>query len=155
MEYRNPTPTTDVIVHRLNKQGHTEVLLIKRINPPHGWALPGGFVDEGEMVERAAIREVLEETGLKIELEQLLYVYSNPKRDSRQHNLSIVYTAQTSWEDSLLAQGGDDAAEAQFFSLAELPTLVFDHAEIITDFVKFLANGTRPTPQMKLHDEIS
>ena len=59
MEYRNPTPTTDVIVHRLNKQRQTEVLLIKRINPPHGWALPGGFVDEGEMVERAAIREVL------------------------------------------------------------------------------------------------
>lgn len=155
MEYRNPTPTTDVIVHRQNKQGQTEVLLIKRLNPPHGWALPGGFVDEGEMVERAAVREVLEETGLRIDLDHLLYVYSNPKRDTRQHNLSIVYTAEISWEDSLVAQGGDDADEAQFFALDALPTLVFDHAEIITDFVEFLKTGTRPTPQMKLHDEIS
>ena len=89
MEYRNPTPTVDVIVYRRNSEhSMVEVLLIERTNPPHGWALPGGFVDEWEMVETAAIREVQEETGLKIVLDDLFYVYSNPTRDSRQHNLS-------------------------------------------------------------------
>ena len=91
MEYRNPTPTVDVVVYRQNTSvNRLEVLLIERSNPPHGWALPGGFVDEWEMVETAAIREVQEETGLDVTLDGLLYVYSNPSRDSRQHNLSVV-----------------------------------------------------------------
>ena len=90
MSYRNPTPTVDIIIHKDGK-----ILLIKRKNPPFGWALPGGFVDEGETVEQAAIREAKEETGLDVQLETLLYVYSDPRRDMRQHTLSIVFTASS------------------------------------------------------------
>lgn len=153
MEYRNPTPTTDVIVYRTNPKEQTEILLIERANAPYGWALPGGFVDEGEMVEAAAVREVFEETNLNIQLQTLLYVYSNPKRDTRQHNLSVVFTSNVSWEESLNAKGGDDAKQAQFFRLQSLPTLVFDHAEIIEDFVQFLKTADRPNPMVKWNAE--
>ena len=155
MEYRNPTPTTDVIVYRTSTEKHTEILLIERTNPPYGWALPGGFVDEGEMVEAAAVREVLEETNLTIQLQSLLYVYSNPKRDTRQHNLSVVFTSNVSWEESLNAKGGDDAKQAHFFPLQSLPALVFDHAEIIEDFVRFIKTADRPNPMVKWNAEKS
>ena len=153
MEYKNPTPTTDVIVYRTSQEHGLEVLLIERSNPPHGWALPGGFVDEGEMVEAAAVREVLEETHLSINLDALLFVYSNPNRDTRQHNLSVVYTSEISWKDSLNAKGGDDAAQAQFFSVDTLPTLVFDHSEILQDFMRFIQTGEKPHPMMKWNAE--
>jgi len=138
LEYRNPTPTVDLII----AQGEG-VVLIRRRNPPLGWALPGGFVDEGETVEAAAEREALEETGLSVTLRELFYVYSDPKRDSRQHNLSVVFTATASGTP----KGADDAEEARVFSLRELPILVFDHARILRDYQHYLATGERPDPQ--------
>ena len=88
MEWRNPKPTVDVII-----QVDERIVLIRRRNPPLGWALPGGFVDEGEKVENAAIREAKEETEMDVVLDELLYVYSDPARDRRFHTLSIVFTA--------------------------------------------------------------
>ena len=113
MVFRNPTPTVDVVVHR--QVGFTtEVLLIQRNNPPLGWALPGSYVDEGERVETAAIREVEEETGVVVTLDHLLYV-SDPQRD-RQHNLAIVFTSDVT-SKAVSPVGNDDAIDARFFSL--------------------------------------
>ena len=145
--YRNPKPTVDLIIFKgqADDLADVEIVLIKRKNPPIGWALPGGFVDEGESVEKAALREAVEETGLKVKLIDLLYVYSNPSRDTRQHNISIVFTAQT---DCLqMPIGMDDASEACWFKLSNLPEpLSFDHAQIITDFNIFMTSGQRPSP---------
>jgi 8-oxo-dGTP diphosphatase len=138
MDWRNPKPTVDTII-RIGEQ----IVLIRRRNEPIGWALPGGFVDEGERVEDAAVREALEETLLHVELEELLYVYSDPTRDRRQHTLSIVFTARADGEPV----GSDDAAEARLFSLDALPKdLVFDHAEILEHYRHFLKTGERPSP---------
>ena len=156
MEYRNPTPTVDVVVYRKNEALRTlEVLLIERANPPYGWALPGGFVDEWEMVESAAIRELREETGLDITLDTLLYVYSNPSRDTRQHNLSVVFTASVSSNTAVIPIAGDDAKEAVFFNVQSLPKLAFDHAEILEDFLQWSKTGRRPNPMQKCSAEKS
>ena len=97
MEYRNPTPTVDVIVYRrIQNVQCLKYYSFERLNPLMVGHCQGGFVDEWEMVETAAIREVKEETGLKIILDELFYVYSNPTRDNRQHTLSIVFTAEVS-----------------------------------------------------------
>ena len=141
MPYKNPKPTVDIIIDQ-----NDAVLLIKRRNPPFGWALPGGFVDEGESVEEAAIREAKEETNVDITLKHLLYVYSNPNRDSRQHNISIVFVADASGE--VLA--GDDATQAEFFPLNQLPALAFDHQEIIADYIRWKEDGLSPDPSEKL-----
>ncbi len=136
--YRNPTPTVDVIIRC---QGG--IVLIRRANEPVGWALPGGFIDEGERVEHAAVREAMEETGLTITLDALLYVYSDPSRDARQHTMSVVFTASAEG----LPVGADDAAEARVFTLDTLPSpLVFDHARMIEDYRTFLRTGQRPDP---------
>jgi 8-oxo-dGTP diphosphatase len=138
MEYRNPKPTVDVIV-----RCGGGIVLIKRANPPFGWALPGGYVDEGERVEDAAVREVLEETGLRARLNHLFYVYSDPSRDPRQHTLSVVFLGEAQG----VPVGGDDAAEARVFGLEELPEhLAFDHDEILADYAHFLKTGQRPSP---------
>lgn len=91
--YSNPTPTVDVVILVPDgADGEDGIVLVERLNPPHGWALPGGFVDEGETCEAAAIREMREETGLDVVLTGLLGVYSDPRRDPRQHTMSVVYT---------------------------------------------------------------
>lgn len=131
--YRNPTPTVDVVI-LMPMEGGEGVVLIERANPPHGWALPGGFVDYGETCEHAAVREMKEETGLDVTLTGLLGVYSDPDRDPRQHTMSVVYTGVPEDPDALLA--GDDAAQAQVFPLGQWPELVFDHAKILADFMK-------------------
>ena len=119
----------DVVIHVPGKG----VVLIKRRNEPLGWALPGGFVDYGETVERAAVREALEETGLVVQLTGLLGVYSDPARDPRRHTLSVVYMAQP--EDISALQAGDDAGEAAVFPLDALPRpVVFDHDRILEDY---------------------
>ncbi|MEE2829275.1 MAG: NUDIX hydrolase [Myxococcota bacterium] len=136
---RNPFPTVDVIIER--SDGF--VVLIRRKNPPEGWALPGGFVDTGESTEDAARREAREETGLDVVLTDLLGVYSDPERDPRFHTLSVVYIGHSG--DPLAP--GDDAIAAEEFSLDALPEgLVFDHALILDDFRHFKATGRHPDP---------
>ncbi len=136
--YNNPTPTVDLLI-RIGEG----LVLIRRSNPPHGWALPGGFVDEGETVEHAAIREAKEETGLDVVLEELLYVYSDPARDPRQHTMTVAFTARAEG----IPVGQDDAEEAQVFELDALPSpLVFDHSQIVADYIHFIRTGQRPRP---------
>lgn len=132
--YANPTPTTDVLIYTPERG----VVIIERGNPPLGFALPGGFIEEGEQAEAAALREMREETGLEVELTGLLGVYSRPDRDPRQHTLSVVFTGRPRNPDALRA--GDDAAKAAFYALDKLPSpLVFDHARILADFKAVLA----------------
>jgi 8-oxo-dGTP diphosphatase len=126
--YRNPFPTVDTVVLR-----HGQVLLIRRRNPPEGWALPGGFVNYGESAETAAARELKEETGLETVTLRLLGVYSAPGRDPRFHTLSVVYLADAVGD----LQAGDDAAEACWFPVHALPDqIAFDHRQIIADAVR-------------------
>ncbi|AMK12296.1 MAG: NUDIX domain-containing protein [Pseudodesulfovibrio sp.] len=131
--YRNPTPTVDVVIVMDCPGGGEGVVLIERANPPLGWALPGGFVDYGESCERAAVREMREETGLDVNLTGLLGVYSDPDRDPRQHTMSVVYTGKP--EDPSRLAAGDDAAKARVFPMGRWPDLVFDHAKILADFL--------------------
>lgn len=125
-QYRNPFPTVDIIIELAGK-----IVLIKRKNPPHGWAIPGGFVDYGESLEQAAIREAREETSLEVTSLRLLGCYSDPARDSRMHTISTVFIATAKGQP----QAADDAAELALFSLDQLPEqLCFDHARILTDY---------------------
>jgi ADP-ribose pyrophosphatase YjhB (NUDIX family) len=124
--WRNPFPTVDIIIHIQEK-----IVLIERKNEPTGWALPGGFVDYGESLEAAAIREAREETGLEIDTLMQFGAYSDPERDPRQHNISFVFIA----EGSGTLQGGDDASHAALFHLDDLPSpLCFDHGRILADY---------------------
>mgnify|MGYP001438347703 CR=1 FL=1 len=126
--YRNPFPTVDIIIRQ-----DDSIVLIERKNEPLGWALPGGFVDYGESLEQAACREAQEETGLILNNVAQFRDYSAPDRDPRQHNISMVFTAQG---EGVLC-GGDDAATAKLFPLDQLPEpLCFDHATIIDDYKK-------------------
>lgn len=123
-----PRLTVDAVIRRGD-----EVLLIKRKNPPHGWALPGGFVEVGESVEAAVVREAWEETGLHIRDLRLIGIYSDPARDPRFHTASAAFSAVADGEPV----GQDDAAEARFFPLDGLPTdIAFDHRTIIEDAVR-------------------
>ncbi|EPR42415.1 NUDIX hydrolase [Desulfovibrio sp. X2] len=136
--YANPLPTVDVVVY-LPWRG---VVLVERRNAPLGWALPGGFVDEGETVETAAVREASEETGLDVELSGILGVYSRPDRDPRHHTMSVVFTALPKTPGD--PTGGDDASSAVYFPLDALPSpIVFDHAEILRDFAHTIAHANR------------
>ena len=132
-DFRNPAPTVDVVIRLAGDR----VVLIRRRNPPHGWALPGGFVDEGEPLERAAAREALEETGLAVTLEEQFHSYSDPLRDPRRHTISTVFLGASSGEP----QGGDDAARAEIFTKNNLPPLAFDHARILADYFRVKEGG--------------
>ncbi|WP_298271322.1 NUDIX hydrolase [Geobacter sp.] len=126
--YRNPIPTVDVII-----ETDGGVVLIERKNEPRGWALPGGFVDYGETVEAAAIREAREETSLEVSNLRLLGCYSDPSRDPRQHNISVVFIATASGTPT----AADDAANAVVFPRTGLPDqLCFDHRRILDDYLK-------------------
>ena len=125
--FRNPLTTVDVIIEM--KPG--EVVLIRRRNPPHGWALPGGFVDYGERLEDAAVREAKEETGLDVTLSRQLHTYSDPSRDPRHHTITTVYLGTATGTPV----GADDALEARVFPVGALPSpLCFDHDEILEDW---------------------
>ncbi|MGZ8191116.1 MAG: NUDIX domain-containing protein, partial [Methylococcaceae bacterium] len=113
-------------------------ILIERANPPFGWAVPGGFVDVGETVEQAAIREAKEEVCLDVRLTALLGLYSNPKRDPRNHTVTAVYIAQANG----LPQAADDAKNCGIFTFANLPEqLAFDHALVLSDYQCYLTTG--------------
>ncbi|MCL2818000.1 MAG: NUDIX hydrolase [Clostridiales bacterium] len=130
---KHPAPTVDIVIAQPGKG----VALVRRRFEPLGWALPGGFVDYGETVEAAALREALEETHLTVRLQELLGVYSVPARDKRLHTISTVFIATTDEAEQI--RGGDDAAAAAFFPLSELPELAFDHAAILDDFARKFA----------------
>jgi 8-oxo-dGTP diphosphatase len=140
-EYRNPTPTVDVLVELDDRPG--TIVLIERKNPPLGWALPGGFVDEGEWLCDAAVREAKEETGLDVEVRELFHAYSDPARDARLHTVSTVFIGRAAGAPA----GSDDAARAEVFPLDALPALVFDHATIVADYIAYRASGQRPPPR--------
>jgi len=132
-QYRNPLPTVDVIIEL--PEG---IVLIERKNEPHGWAIPGGFVDYGESLESAATRESLEETSLVVTDLRLLGCYSDPARDTRSHNISTVYVAKAVGTP----KAGDDAAGLDVFNMDSLPEpLCFDHGKILADYKKKKEQG--------------
>lgn len=132
-KYRNPSVTTDIFIYDENEN----FILIKRKNEPYKdfWALPGGFVDYGESVEDAAVREALEETSINVKLERLIGVYSNPDRDPRRHTISITYAAKGDMDKR---KADDDACDINIFSRDDLEKIdiAFDHKEIINDCLK-------------------
>ncbi|MBE9127357.1 MULTISPECIES: NUDIX domain-containing protein [unclassified Coleofasciculus] len=140
MTYRNPTPTVDIIVE-LQDRPHRPIILIERKNSPLGWAIPGGFVDYGESVETAALREAKEEVGLQVELIEQFHVYSDPNRDPRKHTISIVFVATATGEP----QAADDAKNLEIFQGWDIPTkLCFDHDQILQDYWRYRHYGVRP-----------
>jgi len=125
--YQNPIPTVDIIIEVEPKK----IVLIKRKNPPFGWAIPGGFVDYGESLEEAALREAKEETQLDVILERQFHTYSDPKRDLRHHSISTVYIGKGKG----IAKAQDDAAEIGIFTESTLPSeIAFDHRSILSDY---------------------
>jgi 8-oxo-dGTP diphosphatase len=135
-EHRNPLPTVDIVILLEGDR----VVLVERRNEPPGWALPGGFVDEGETLEAAAVREAEEETGLAVELVEQFHAYSDPRRDPRRHSISTVFIGRAAGEP----RGGDDALRAEAFTWTSLPRpVVFDHSEILADVRRYLLTGAR------------
>ncbi len=124
--YKNPVPTVDIIIE-IGK----EIVLIERKNSPYGWAIPGGFVDYGESVECAAVREAKEETSLDVELVTLLGVYSEPDRDPRFHTISTVFVASSNGSP----KANDDAKSIGLFNQMRIPEkMAFDHLKIVSDY---------------------
>lgn len=145
MPHRNPTPTVDIIIELVDRP-HRPIALIERLNPPYGWALPGGFVDYGEAVETAAQREAAEETGLQVQLIEQFYVYSDPNRDPRQHTMSVVFIATATGAP----QAGDDAKHLELFEPWRIPlNLCFDHDRILNDYLRYRNYGQRPRVMIK------
>ncbi|HHM06272.1 MAG TPA: NUDIX hydrolase [Gammaproteobacteria bacterium] len=138
---RTPLLAADIIIELGDRPGRP-IVLIERKYPPLGWALPGGFVDLGERLEQAAVREAWEETRLKVRLKALLGCYSDPARDPRGHTVSAVYVA----EGEGPPRARDDARRVGVFAIDDLPfELAFDHARILADYAVFRASG-RPAP---------
>lgn len=139
---KTPVLTTDIVIE-LRDRPDLPIVLIRRKNPPHGWALPGGFVDVGETVEHAAVREAEEETALRVTLKILLGCYSDATRDPRGHTASVVYVAEGEGEP----RAQDDAAGVAVFSPEALPSpLAFDHARILHDYLTWRRRGKLPEP---------
>lgn len=135
-KYRNPFPTVDIII-RINGG----IVLIERKNPPYGWALPGGFVDYGESLERAAVREAKEETSLDVRLLSQLGAYSDPVRDPRHHTISVVFIAEAEG----IPKAADDALSVKIFTYETLPEiLAFDHKKICMDYFYFIGQPENP-----------
>ncbi|WP_150048030.1 MULTISPECIES: NUDIX domain-containing protein [Methylomonas] len=132
-----PLLAADILIELVDHPQRPFVL-IERGFPPYGWAVPGGFVDVGETVERAAIREAKEETGLDVTLIALLGIYSNPERDPRNHSVTAVYVAQAHGTPV----AGDDAKNFGLFSFDNLPEqLAFDHAMVLADYQAYINSG--------------
>ncbi|MAT64895.1 MAG: NUDIX hydrolase [Gammaproteobacteria bacterium] len=135
-----PLLTVDVIIELADRPGRP-VVLIERANPPYGWALPGGFVDPGERLETAAVREACEETSLAVRLKFLLGCYSDPARDPRGHTVSAVYVGEAEGEP----RAADDASHLEVFDPRERPALAFDHELILRDYLRYRETG-EPAP---------
>jgi 8-oxo-dGTP diphosphatase len=137
-EHRNPYPTADIIIE-LAAGG---IVLIERKNEPHGWAIPGGFIDYGESAEDCAVREAKEETGLDVELIRQFHVYSAPERDPRHHTITLVFLARADGTPV----GGDDAKRALVVHEGALPSpLAFDHDRILADYFTYKRTGRCPS----------
>jgi 8-oxo-dGTP diphosphatase len=136
-EYRNPTPTVDIILQR-----DSNILMVRRKKDPFKGqlALPGGFINEGETVEEAAMREAIEETSLEVEPIEILGVYSDPKRDPRKHIMSTVFVGIMIGGSD---KAGDDAESIEWVELGniEKQEIAFDHAQILRDYKKWKTSG--------------
>ncbi len=131
-KYRNPVPTVDIIIETEDRTGSRGIVLVERKNPPAGWALPGGFVEYGETLEEAALREAAEETSLEIDLLRQFHTYSDPERDPRGHTVSTVFTGRGRG----VPKAGDDASAVRIFDPEKIPVpLAFDHRRILEDYV--------------------
>lgn len=132
MQYRSPALTVDAVVTK-----DDSIVLIKRKNDPFKgkWALPGGFVEYGETIENAVLREAKEETGLDVGIEKLLGVYSDPNRDPRGHTVSVCFLCRIVGG---ALKADTDSADVREFKLSELPDLAFDHERIIGDAMVLL-----------------
>jgi 8-oxo-dGTP diphosphatase len=136
-----PLLAADAIIELVDRPGRP-IILIERLNPPLGWAIPGGFVDVGERIEDAAMREAAEETGLEVHLLALLGLYSDPARDPRGHTVTAVYVAEARGEPRAL----DDARSVRIVQPDALPDqLAFDHAQVLADYGDYRLHG-RPAP---------
>ncbi len=132
-QYKNPSPTVDIIIELGGG-----VVLIERKNEPFGWAIPGGFVDYGESLEDAAIREAQEETSLNVRLKCQMHAYSDPSRDLRRHTLSVVFVAEASG----VPEARDDAKGVGVFTEKTLPSpIAFDHGRILSDYFRWKKEG--------------
>ncbi len=136
MKYKNPVPAVDLIIEIEGKS----LVLIERCNPPSGWALPGGFVEVGETLEQAAVREAKEETCLDVELLRQFHTYSDPNRDPRMHCISTVFIARATGTP----RAEDDAKSVALYPKDQLPAvLAFDHRKILDDYLNSSWNQTR------------
>ena len=134
---QTPQLTADIIIEMVDRPDRP-IVLIERKNSPPGWAIPGGFVDVGETVTRAAVREAKEETGLDVTLDALLGCYSDPARDPRGHTASLVYIGHAIGEPV----ADDDAANLALFEPARIDVpLAFDHARILRDYLNYRNSG--------------
>ena len=141
-QFKNPTPTVDILIELDDKPG--TLVFVERKNEPRGYALPGGFVDQGEWLADAAAREAKEETGLDVKITELFHAYSDPSRDRRLHTVSTVFIGRAAGTPV----GGDDAAACIVCAPDQLPgPLVFDHAVIVADYVAYKQRGIRPPPR--------
>ena len=132
-QHKNPSPTVDIIIELGGG-----VVLIERKNEPFGWAIPGGFVDYGESLEDAAVREAQEETSLNVRLKCQMHAYSDPSRDPRRHTLSVVFVAEASG----VPEARDDAKGVGVFTEKTLPSpMAFDHGRILADYFRWKKEG--------------
>ncbi len=136
----HPLLTVDIII-----EIGGGILLIKRKNPPYGWAIPGGFVDYNESIEHAEMRAAKEEKSLNLRLIEQFYTYSDPSRDPRGHTISTVFIAKAEGTP----HSEDDAKECKIFKIKEIPKeLAFDHYRILVDYLNYKKTGERPKPRV-------
>ena len=135
-----PIIAADALIELVDQPGNP-IVLIKRENPPYGWAIPGGFVDVGESVPDAAVREAKEETCLDVELVCLLGCYSDPSRDPRGHTVTMIYVARATGNPV----AADDAADVAVFDPTDVNVdLAFDHEKVIADYLDWRKTGVVP-----------
>ncbi len=130
-----PLLTVDIIIEVVGG-----IVLIERKHEPYGWALPGGFVDRGESLAQAAVREAREETSLEVTLHEQFFAYSDPRRDPRGATVSVVFLGRATGQP----RAADDAKNVQIYPLDKLPPLAFDHGQILEDYRRYVETGVRP-----------